>query len=75
MTVRFEFDLSDEEAQALFDIVDRVADEARLKSDPDDNDLPWAVQAWWSGHLKFLQELKPKPLNTRVPDAIPEEDT
>ena len=70
MTVRFDFELEDEDAQALFDVIDRVIEEAYRKGDPDDNDLPPAEQAWWRSHVRFLRALKLKLHNERVPPTL-----
>lgn len=64
MAIRFEFTVSDEEGDTLFDLVStRIADAIEHSNNLDEEA---ATRAWWKGHAEYLQELRKKMSNSRV---------
>lgn len=63
MTVRFDFTVSDEEAETLFDLVSTAIADAKFKTTwaPD---LP--ERKWYEQHATYLEALRAKMHNRKV---------
>jgi L-rhamnose mutarotase len=60
--IRFDFTVSDEEAQTVFDCFETCIDRA----DNEALNSTGEMHNWWSAHAKYLRRLREKLTNTGV---------